>query len=181
MGKALADAALEAGHEVVIVSGPVEVRYPQAARVLPVISTEEMLEACLGVFPECDGLIAAAAPCDYRPRVVAAEKLRKTGGPLSVEFIETADIVARLGDVRGSQWMVAFALETEDPRLRAMQKLERKKCDIIVVNGPAAMHADDTRVEVMAAEGEILSSLAGSKLDVARGLLKIIEARLIRR
>ncbi len=51
MGKALAEAALAAGHEVLIVSGPVEVRYPAAARVLPVISTEEMLEACLGVFP----------------------------------------------------------------------------------------------------------------------------------
>ena len=56
MGKALAEAVLDAGHEVVVVSGPVEVRYPRAARVLPVISTEDMLAACLGVFPECAGL-----------------------------------------------------------------------------------------------------------------------------
>ena len=145
MGKALAEAALEAGHEVVIVSGPVEVRYPQAARVLPVISTEEMLAACLGVFPQCDGLIAAAAPCDYRPKVVAAQKIRKTGGTLDVQFVETPDIVARLGAIRTTQWMVAFALETEDLRMRAMQKLERKKCDLIVVNGPAAMHAAEYR------------------------------------
>ena len=144
MGKALAEAALEAGHEVVIVSGPVEVRYPRAARVLPVISTEEMLDACLDVFPECDGLIAAAAPCDYRPKVVASQKIRKTGGTLDVQFVETPDIVARLGAIKTSQWMVAFALETEDLRMRAMQKLERKKCDLIVVNGPAAMHAADT-------------------------------------
>ncbi len=100
MGKALAEAALEAGHEVVIVSGPVEVRYPQTAQVLPVVSTEEMLDFCLRLFPDCDGLIAAAAPCDYRPKVVAAEKIRKTGGALDVQFVETPDIVARLAQLR---------------------------------------------------------------------------------
>ena len=180
MGKALAEAALEAGHEVVIVSGPVEVRYPAAARVLPVISTEEMLEACLRVFPQCDGLIAAAAPCDYRPKVVASHKIRKTGGPLDVQFVETPDVVARLGAIRTAQWMVAFALETEDPRMRAMQKLERKKCDLIVVNGPAAMHAADTKVEVIDARGEILTAAAGSKRQVAKAILRIIETRLMR-
>ena len=180
MGKALAEAALEAGHEVVIVSGPVEVQYPPAARVLPVISTEEMLEACLGVFPQCDGLIAAAAPCDYRPKVVAAQKIRKTGGTLDVQFVETPDIVARLAAVRTSQWMVAFALETEDLRMRAMQKLERKKCDLIVVNGPAAMYAADTKIEVIDAQGEILAAVAGSKRRVAKALLRLIQSRLMR-
>ena len=116
MGKALAEAALEAGHEVVIVSGPVEVRYPQAARVLPVISTEEMLEACLSVFPECDGLIAAAAPCDYRPKVVASEKIRKTGGTLDVQFVETPDIVARLG--RSQDLAVDGRLRPGDRQIR---------------------------------------------------------------
>jgi len=180
MGKALAEAALEAGHEVVIVSGPVAVRYPQAARVLPVVSTEEMLEFCLSLFPLCDGLIAAAAPCDYRPKVVASHKIRKTGGPLDVQFVETPDIVARLGAIKTSQWMVAFALETEDLRLRAMQKLERKKCDLIVVNGPAAMHAADTKVEVIDVRGEVVTAVAGSKRRVAKALLQVIETRLIR-
>ncbi len=179
MGKALAEAALEAGHEVLIVSGPVEVCYPAAARVLPVISTEEMLEACLGLFSQCDGLIAAAAPCDYRPRVVAAEKIRKSGGTLDVQFVETPDIVARLGAVRSSQWMVAFALETGDPRMRAMQKLERKRCDLIVVNGPAAMHAAHTKVEILDPRGEVVCALAGSKLEVAKGILQVIDTRLI--
>jgi phosphopantothenoylcysteine decarboxylase / phosphopantothenate---cysteine ligase len=180
MGKALAEAALEAGHEVTVVSGPVEIRYPKAARVLPVVSTEEMLAACLTVFPDCDGLIAAAAPCDYRPKVVAAQKIRKTGGTLDVQFIETPDIVARLGAIKTSQWMVAFALETEDLRMRAMQKLERKRCDLIVVNGPAAMQAADTKVEVIDAQGEVLAAAAGSKRQVARTLLRVIEIRLMR-
>jgi len=180
MGKALAEAALEAGHEVVIVSGPAEVRYPEAAQVQSVVSTEQMLECCLRLFPECDGLIAAAAPCDYRPKVVATEKIRKTGHALDVQFVETPDIVARLGAIRTSQWMVAFALETEDPRMRAMQKLERKKCDLIVVNGPAAMHAADTKIEVIDAQGQVLTAVAGSKRHVAQALLQVIEVRLMR-
>jgi len=64
MGGALAAAVLEAGHEAVVISGPVDLEYPQEAEVIPVVSTEDMLEACLEVFPSCDGLIAAAAPCD---------------------------------------------------------------------------------------------------------------------
>jgi phosphopantothenoylcysteine decarboxylase/phosphopantothenate--cysteine ligase len=180
MGKALAEAALAAGHEVVIVSGPVEVRYPRAARVLPVVSTEDMLAACIEVFPECAGLIAAAAPCDYRPRVVATEKIRKTGTALDVHLVETPDIVARLGAIKTSQWMVAFALETTDHRMRAMQKLERKKCDLIVANGPATMHSTRATVEVIDAAGHVLAAAAGSKRQVAKTVFRVIDEHLLR-
>jgi phosphopantothenoylcysteine decarboxylase/phosphopantothenate--cysteine ligase len=180
MGQALAEAAVEAGHEVVVVSGPVDVKYPQAAEVVPVVSTEEMLAACLAAFPRCDGLIAVAAPCDYRPKAVEPQKIRKTGRPLELQLIETPDIVARLSAIKTSQWMVAFALETEDRRMRAMQKLERKKCDLIVVNGPAAMHAASTHVEVLDHEGQVLASLAGSKRQVGKEVLQVIQQRLIR-
>jgi phosphopantothenoylcysteine decarboxylase/phosphopantothenate--cysteine ligase len=180
MGKALAEAALAAGHQVVIVSGPVEVRYPREARVLPVISTEDMLAACVEVFPECAGLIAAAAPCDYRPRVVAAEKISKTGTALDVHLVETPDIVARLGAIKTSQWMVAFALETTDHRMRAMQKLERKKCDLIVANGPATMHSTRATVEVIDAEGRVLAATVGSKRQVAKTVFSVIEEHLMR-
>src|SRR6266436_5994340 len=67
MGRALVEAALALGHEVVVVSGPVEIDYTKAARVVPVTSTEEMLTAAGHEFESCDGLIGAAAPCDYRP------------------------------------------------------------------------------------------------------------------
>ena len=98
-----------------------------------------------------------------------------------MQFVETPDIVARLGAIRIAQWMVAFALETEDLRMRAMQKLERKKCDLIVVNGPAAMHAADTKIEVIDARGEVLVAAAGSKRQVAKAILQVIETRLMRR
>ena len=77
MGSALADAALKAGHDVVVVSGPVDIAYPEGARIVPVVSTEEMLEAAMREFQQCDGMIGAAAPCDYRPVKVAPDKLRR--------------------------------------------------------------------------------------------------------
>jgi phosphopantothenoylcysteine decarboxylase / phosphopantothenate---cysteine ligase len=179
MGAALAAAAIEAGHLVTIVSGPVSVAYPNAAEVISVVSTEEMLTACQKVFPLCDGLIAAAAPCDYRPGSVAAQKIRKTGEPLRLELVETPDIVATLAARKGARWIVAFALESEDARARARQKLERKNCDLIVVNGPAALHAADTNVEVLDRDGQVMGSFSGGKSDVARDLFRLIQQRLI--
>jgi phosphopantothenoylcysteine decarboxylase/phosphopantothenate--cysteine ligase len=179
MGAALAQAAIEAGQEVAVVSGPVDVAYPAAAQVVEVISTDEMLRACQRLFPDCDGLIGAAAPCDYRPQAVARHKLSKTGQPLRIELVETPDIIAGLAARKNRQWMVAFALETEDHRLRAMQKLERKRCDLIVVNGPAAIHALDTAVEIIDRSGGVVAALSGTKLEVARGVLKAIGERLV--
>jgi phosphopantothenoylcysteine decarboxylase / phosphopantothenate---cysteine ligase len=180
MGAALAAAAIEAGHEVVVVTGPVDVDYPTAAEVIPVVSTEEMLEACLRAFPTCDGLIAVAAPCDYRPIAVAPHKIRKTGEVLELRLVETSDVVARLGAIKDSQWMVAFALETEDHRFRAMQKLERKSCDLVVLNGPAAIHAANTQVEILNAEGKVVGSFSGNKAEVARQIFHVVQQRLIR-
>jgi phosphopantothenoylcysteine decarboxylase/phosphopantothenate--cysteine ligase len=195
MGAALAEAAVEAGHQVAIVSGPVDVSYPAAARVIPVVSTEEMLAACLREFPACDGLIAVAAPCDYRPVAVAPRKIRKTGNPLMLKLVETSDIVAEVAASRQAAtggraphkaaaggrapWIVAFALETEDRHMRAMQKLERKSCDLIVVNGPQAMHAADTRVEILDQRGQVLGNFAGGKTDVAKQILRVIDQQLI--
>jgi phosphopantothenoylcysteine decarboxylase/phosphopantothenate--cysteine ligase len=181
MGSALAAAATEAGHDVVVVSGPVDVAYPEHAQVIPVVSTEAMLEACLEVFPTCDGLIAVAAPCDYRPIRVESHKIRKTGNPLEVHLVETPDVVAMLGAIKQSQWMVAFALETEDQRMRALQKLERKSCDLVVVNGPEALRAEETNVEIIDPAGAVLAAMAGSKRQVADDIFRIVDKRLIRR
>src|SRR5690349_14377112 len=89
MGRALALAALARGHRVTIVSGPVEIAYPDGVEVHRVVTTDQMLEACRKVFPACDGLIGVAAPCDYRARHVAEGKIHKTGQPLVLELIET--------------------------------------------------------------------------------------------
>jgi phosphopantothenoylcysteine decarboxylase / phosphopantothenate---cysteine ligase len=179
MGRALAQAALAEGHAVVIVSGPVDIAYPAAAQVIPVVSTEEMLIACQKLFDQCDGLIGVAAPCDYRPVRVATNKIAKTGEPLELHLIETEDVVATLGAKKQGQWLVGFALETEDHRLRALAKLERKHCDLMVLNGPQAMHSLDNAVEVMDSDGEVIGSFVGTKESVAERIFVIIARRLI--
>ncbi|HLA85697.1 MAG TPA: phosphopantothenoylcysteine decarboxylase [Thermoguttaceae bacterium] len=180
MGAALARAALGAGHEAVVVSGPVDVVYPRGAEVIRVVTTEEMLAACLGVFPTCDGVIGAAAPCDYRPVEVAEGKIAKDGQPLAVRLVETPDVVASLSEKkRAGQWIVAFALESEDHRARAVEKLRRKRCDLIVVNGPEAIDSRGTSVEVLDTRGEVLAAIRGRKTEVARKLFGIVSGRLI--
>jgi len=179
MGRALAEAALGLGHEVVVVSGPVEVDYPAAAKVVGVVSTEEMLLAAASEFESCDGLIGAAAPCDYRPVRVESHKIAKTGQPIDLHLIETDDVVATLSAKKERRWVVGFALETEDHRLRALAKLERKFCDLMISNGPQAISATDNQVEVITPAGEVIASIDGSKEDVAKCILTIIEELLV--
>lgn len=180
MGRALAQAALDLGHEVVVVSGPVNVDYPRQAEVLPVVSTEELLQTCQRVFPTCDGVIGAAAPSDYRPVRVLAQKIAKTGEPLVLNLIETPDVMATLGaGKRPGQWLVGFALETDDQHFRALTKLEKKSCDLMVLNGPGAMDALDNQVEILDPSGQVVAQLAGSKETVARGILDAIQQRLM--
>jgi len=179
MGLALAEAVLARGHEVIVVSGPVEISYPPECQVISVISTEEMLERCQQVFEQCDGMIGAAAPCDYRPKKISANKIAKTGSPLLLELIETEDVVANLAAHKGSKWVVGFALETEDHRLRALAKLERKCCDLIVSNGVEAMNSLENSVEILESTGELLGQTSGSKHQVARDIVTVVEERLI--
>ncbi len=181
MGSALAAAALGLGHEVIVISGPVEVEYPVGATVLPVVSTEEMLSCARETFADCDGLIGAAAPCDYRPLHVEPSKISKTGEPLLLKLIETDDVVATLGAEKKNRWVVGFALETEDHRLRALAKLERKHCDLMVSNGVEAMDSFNNRVEILAPDGNVLSTVEGNKTLVAKQILSVIQQRLIRR
>jgi phosphopantothenoylcysteine decarboxylase/phosphopantothenate--cysteine ligase len=179
MGAAISDAALAAGHHVVVVSGPVNLTYDPRVRLIPVTTTEEMLAAAAAAFADCDGLIGVAAPCDYRPLQVAAQKIAKTGQPLLLELHETPDIVATLAASKGHRWVVGFALETSDHHFRALTKLQRKCCDLIVLNAPAAMDAASNSVELLAPGGEVLLRSQGPKSAVACELFAAIEQRLI--
>ena len=180
MGQALAAAAKSVGHDVIVVSGPVEVSYPEGIAVVPVISTEEMLAAAQQLFPDCDGAIGVAAPCDYRPIKVQDQKIAKTGEPLALHLIETPDVIASLGtDKRTDQWVVGFALETDDHRFRAIRKLEEKSCDLIVLNSPEAMNAENTAVEILDQNGDVVNAISGSKGDVAHRIIQTIDQRLV--
>ncbi len=181
MAAALAEAALAAGHRVSVVSGPVEVAYPAAARVVEVMTTDEMLAACLRLLPRVDGVIAAAAPCDFRPRRRRKGKIQRQSSGLSLALVPSTDVIATLATRarRGKRrrWFVAFALEADADRERAIAKLRRKRCDLIVVNDLSAIDSDSTAVTVLDEAGEVATT-RGSKAAVARRLVRIIDRRL---
>ena len=174
MGYALAEAALSAGHDVVLVSGPVEIPAPIGAEVHPVETTGQMREACVGRFGDCDGVIAAAAVCDYKPRHRIAGKIAKTGDPIAIEMIETDDVLAELGRQKDGRWVIGFALEAETPRANALQKLRAKNCDYVVVNSPAAIGAPTNTVELIDTRGDVVTQWSGDKRDVARSLIEFV-------
>ena len=180
MGCCLAEAFLELGHEVVIVSGPVSIEYPAEAKIVPVVSTEEMLAAAAEEFLTCQGMVGVAAPCDYRPVVIAENKIKKSGERIQIELIETPDVVALLGsEKRDDQWTVGFALETEDAHFRAITKLHRKNCDLVVLNGVAAINSAHTSVEVFNPAGEIVLTANGGKSEIAKLIANQIQIDLI--
>jgi phosphopantothenoylcysteine decarboxylase/phosphopantothenate--cysteine ligase len=176
MGYAVAQAAIDRGWEVVLVSGPVEVEPPTGCEFHPVITTAEMRDACVRLFPDCDGVIATAAVCDYRPRERIAGKLSKTGGPITIEMIETDDVLAELGARKEHRFVVGFALEAQNPHENALQKLRRKHCDWIVLNGPSAIGAETNSVELIGPDGSTAATWSGPKSEVARHLIAWVDA-----
>jgi phosphopantothenoylcysteine decarboxylase/phosphopantothenate--cysteine ligase len=127
-----------------------------------------------------DGLIGAAAPCDYMPVHVREHKIAKSGEPLELKLIETPDVVASAAATkRPNQWVIGFALETEDQRFRATVKMQRKFCDMMVSNDASAINSNENSVEILAPSGALLRSVQGSKTRVARAILETAQAELI--
>jgi phosphopantothenoylcysteine decarboxylase/phosphopantothenate--cysteine ligase len=180
MGRALVEAAIAGGHDVVVVSGPVVVSYPSEAEVRSVVTTQEMLDVSRQAFRTCDGMIGVAAPCDYRPVRIDPHKIAKTGKPLVLELVETPDIVASLGAEKGDRWVVGFALETQDHHFRAVAKMERKRCDLMVINTPQAMDRHDNEVEIIDPRGRLIRRAAGRKEEVAVEVFQVVEEWLIK-
>lgn len=180
MGFALAEAVLAAGHEVVLACGPVILPAPPGCEVHPVETTDDLLSACGTLFPGCDGVIATAAVCDYRPRERFSGKLAKTGVSLELELVETADVLADLGRQKGNRWIIGFALESDEfAHVNALRKLKEKNCDAIVLNRPTAIGSESNRVEVIDSAGKTVATFAGSKADVAKQLWQWIEATVV--
>ena len=187
MARSLAQAALSRGHEVTIVSGPVAVRYPKGARVIPVVTTAEMLAAAVGELPRIDGVIAAAAPCDFEPDHPVTGKIPRTAAGLSLKLRATTDVIATLAarvrrqpaGRRKIPWCVAFALEPGADKARACAKVTAKQCDLIVVNDLAALESATNAVAVYDDHHTLVGEKKGTKPAVATWLIRLIENRLI--
>ena len=135
MGAALAKAAINAGHEVTLVVGPVTAAMPTGGvRRIDIFSSRDLLEAVLREFPSHDLLIMAAAVADFRPKVVQSGKVER-GGSLTIEVESTEDIAAAAGKIkRADQRSVGFSLVERGDLERSRRKLARKNLDLIVYN-----------------------------------------------
>ncbi len=179
MGYALAEAAAEAGAEVILVSGPVNLAPPERVSLVRVISAQQMLEATLAALPGCDLFIAAAAVADYRPVSCAEHKLKKQPGThhLTLELEENPDIVATVAALPERPVTVGFAAETRDLEQHARLKLTRKGLDLVIANNVGdssiGFNSDDNEVLLVSADGaRALPRM--SKATLARKLIQEI-------
>lgn len=145
MGFAVAAAALQAGHDVVLVTGPVQLEPPEGALCVRVRSAAEMSQACLNAFGECDAVIMTAAVADYTPVVRLRGKMKKHPGGLNLQLTRTPDILGHLAQRRRHQVIIGFALEVEDGREYAQSKFSQKNLDAVVLNDPSAFGAPEAR------------------------------------
>ena len=136
MGYAIAEAALKRGAEVTLVTGPVNLKAPAGANVVPVLSTHDLAKAMTEFAPRQDVIIQAAAPADYTPDEVAPQKIKKQKGEnLTLTLRETEDVAALVGTMkRNGQVLVGFAAETEHVLENAQKKLTKKNLDMICAN-----------------------------------------------
>jgi phosphopantothenoylcysteine decarboxylase / phosphopantothenate---cysteine ligase len=187
MGYAIAETALENGHEVTLISGPVNLTPPPAAKLVSVVTSDEMFDAVHRHAGDCDILVMCAAVADYKPATVSAQKIKKDNDGFQLELIATRDILASLarpdrsaaGRIRrGEQFLlIGFAAETNELEKNAVEKLREKNCDIIVANDvsctDAGIESDENEVTIFFRDGEQKKISRAPKKILARELIKI--------
>lgn len=135
MGFDIANEAANKGAEVILVTGPTHLNVQNSAiKLIRVISAQEMYDACHEFYNSVDVAIAAAAVADYRPKNIANQKIKKNDTTFSIELEKTKDILASLGEQKKNQFLIGFALETENEIEHAKQKIQKKNLDLIVLN-----------------------------------------------
>ncbi len=185
MGYAMAAAAWRRGADVVLISGPTALPPPHGVRCARVTTAAEMRDAVMREFEAATMILMAAAVADYRPARVAAQKLKKTGGPLLIECERTADILGELAPRKGDRYLVGFAAETEDVVANARRKLREKRLDMIVANdvsrAETGFEADTNAVAILDRRGRCDVPLT-TKEAVADAILdRILAVRRSRR
>ncbi|MFO1407726.1 MAG: bifunctional phosphopantothenoylcysteine decarboxylase/phosphopantothenate--cysteine ligase CoaBC [Steroidobacteraceae bacterium] len=181
MGYAVAEAARDAGADVVIVSGPVNLPAPAGVRRVCVETAEQMLAAVQAEIADTDIFIAAAAVSDYRPLQVSSEKIKKTSDSLLLALSRTPDILATVAAGSPRPFVVGFAAETQNVERNALAKLEGKRLDMIAANQVGdglAFDCDDNALTVYWRDGKLELPRAG-KAELAGRLVGLIAERCV--
>lgn len=184
MGYALARQLVLAGAKVNLISGPSSLAVPEGlATFTRVESAAEMFEACKSVFAQADIAIMSAAVADYSPDKVADQKIKKSDASLAIQLKSTTDILGWMGsEKRENQYLLGFALETNDGLAHAKAKLSRKKLDVIILNSlentGAGFGHDTNQVVILSARGEELHLSLKSKDEIASEIVVYLDEQI---
>ncbi len=179
MGHAIAQAAVNKGHDVTLISTAGHLAVAESVKVIYVESAAEMFEAVMENFDGCDILVMAAAVADYTPAGPSPTKIRKSGDELTVRLIPTRDILLWAADHRQQgQLLVGFALEDIDIKARAEQKMAEKNLDMIVANTPEAISAEQSQVQILTRKGKWQQWPIADKSVTAEKIVSQIERQV---
>ncbi|MEX0942962.1 MAG: bifunctional phosphopantothenoylcysteine decarboxylase/phosphopantothenate--cysteine ligase CoaBC [Pseudomonadales bacterium] len=184
-GYALAEAAVEAGAEVVLVSGPTNLPAPDRVKRIDVVSADDMYNAVMAEVDDSDVFIGVAAVADYKPVQRVNQKIKKGDAPsnqlLTIELIENPDIIASVANLASHPFTVGFAAETENLVEYARKKLIKKKLDMVVANDVSdqaiGFNSDENQITVLFADHEETLPVA-SKRHVANRIIEMISSKL---
>ena len=182
MGFDIANAAVEQGAEVILVSGPTHLQASHnGIKLIRVTSAQEMYDACHEHFASVDVAIAAAAVADYRPKNVAPQKIKKADAEFTLQLEKTRDILSSLGEIKKQQFLIGFALETENEIENAKGKIRKKNLDLIVLNSlndeGAGFGKPTNKVTFIDSDFNIESLELKSKEEVATDIINKIKSR----
>ena len=181
MGFDIANEAVNKGAEVILVTGPTHLNVQNSTiKLIRVTSAQDMYDACHEFYSSVDVAIAAAAVADYRPKNVANQKIKKNDATFSIELEKTKDILASLGEQKKNQFLIGFALETENEIEHAKQKIQKKNLDLIVLNSlndeGAGFGKATNKVTFISKEFAIEPKELKSKEEVAQDIInKVIQ------
>lgn len=157
MGYSVAEAARDAGANVILISGPVNLPRPAGVDIIDIVSADQLLDAARKNIDGVDIFIAAAAVADYQPQQVSANKIKKSNAQMSIDLVKSPDTLAEISALPQRPFCVGFAAETEKVKEYARAKLSRKKLDMIVANKVGdnlGFDCDDNSVVVLWRSGE---------------------------
>lgn len=180
MGFAIAESLANSGAHVNLVTGPTTLHTShRGVSVKRVMSAEEMYNVCVELFPQTDIAVLAAAVADYKPTIIAGQKIKKKEETLVLELTKTRDIAASLGKLKhNGQVIVGFALETEQEQTNAFQKLEAKNFDLIVLNSlndsGAGFGHDTNKISILDKQQNIRTFELKNKKEVANDIVSAI-------
>ena len=182
MGYSLAQAAVDLGAEVTLISGPTNLKVPNGLEnFIFVESALEMYEKVDEYFKNTDIFIACAAVADYRPKEYKKEKIKKSDSDLVMELVKNPDILLEMSKKKEKQLLVGFAAETNDIKENALKKLEKKNLDIIVANNASVMGSDENVIEIIKKDRTSVEISQKSKMELAYDILREVIFELKKR